>query len=223
MRASLVITSFNLGDYLPDALDSARDQTRPFEEIVVVDDGSTDDTRQVAEAFGVRVLRISNRGWASARNAGALATVGEAICFLDADDWLYPGYLEHALPEMDCDGCEDIGVVAVGLDADGVTVQGGYWPPPSNGDVASLPDRNCIWSSSLIRRAALVECGGFNHHAGPVCDWDLWVDITKRGWKVAAVDLALYHWRDRPDGMHQSIDWAAAATVLRRNHPEVFA
>lgn len=221
MRASVVIPCYGLAEYLPDALDSVLDQERPFDEVVIVDDGAPDsvEIQAIARSFGARCLSISNRGWASARNAGLLASTGEALCFLDADDWLMPEYLSLTLPLIEE---ERVGVVAVGLEADGVTVAGGYWPAPDATKLAGLPWANCVWSASLVRREALVECGGFNHRAGNICDWDVWIDIQKRGWSFESVDKPLYHWRDRSDGMHVGIDDTQARKVLRRNHSEVY-
>ena len=66
MRASLVITCYELAEYLPTALESAQAQSRPFDEVVVVDDGSSQEiaVARTCIRFGVRALRISNRGWA---------------------------------------------------------------------------------------------------------------------------------------------------------------
>jgi len=86
---SVVIPSYNNADYLGDALDSVGRQVLPANEIIVIDDGSTDETAVVASAFDVIYLRQENAGAAAARNRGVAAAQGEFIVFLDADDlWL---------------------------------------------------------------------------------------------------------------------------------------
>lgn len=89
---SVVINNYNYARFLPDAIDSALGQTYPQVEVVVVDDGSTDNSREVISSYGDRVIPVfkENGGHASAFNAGFRASHGEIIIFLDADDALLP-------------------------------------------------------------------------------------------------------------------------------------
>lgn len=97
-RFSVVVPAFNSAVTLARAIESVRGQTWPAYEIIVVDDGSTDATAEVAGSFdGVRVIRQANRGVAVARNAGVVAATGDWLAFLDADDWYTPDRLRlHA-------------------------------------------------------------------------------------------------------------------------------
>jgi glycosyltransferase involved in cell wall biosynthesis len=96
--ASIIITNFNYGRFLSEAIESALSQTYPDTEVIVVDDGSTDNSREVIERFAGRVRPVmkENGGQASAFNAGFEASRGEVIVFLDADDYLLPGAVEEA-------------------------------------------------------------------------------------------------------------------------------
>jgi glycosyltransferase involved in cell wall biosynthesis/SAM-dependent methyltransferase len=95
---ALVITSYNHGHFLADAIESALAQTRSFGEIIVVDDGSNDDTAEVAARYpSVRCIRQSNQGLAAARNTGLRAAVSTFIVFLDADDRLHSIAVEEGL------------------------------------------------------------------------------------------------------------------------------
>lgn len=91
-RFSVVIPAFNAAATLARAIESVRRQSWPAHEIIVVDDGSTDATPEIARQFGdsVRLIRQPNRGVAAARNAGAAAAGGDWLAFLDADDWYAP-------------------------------------------------------------------------------------------------------------------------------------
>src|SRR5579864_5011090 len=84
---SVLINNHNYGRYLKAAIDSALDQTYPAVEIVVVDDGSTDNSRELIAAYGGRVIPVlqANGGQGSAFNAGVAASRGDILCFLDAD------------------------------------------------------------------------------------------------------------------------------------------
>ncbi len=97
-RFSVVIPAFNSAATLARAIESVRAQTWPAHEILVVDDGSTDATAEVAAGFdGVRLIRQKNSGVSVARNAGAAAATGDWLAFLDADDWYAPDRLRlHA-------------------------------------------------------------------------------------------------------------------------------
>lgn len=96
-RFSVVIPVFNAATTLARAIESARAQSWPAHEIIVVDDGSTDATAAVARRFGeaVRLIQQPNRGVAAARNAGAAAATGDWLAFLDADDWYAPDRIER--------------------------------------------------------------------------------------------------------------------------------
>jgi hypothetical protein len=97
--ASIVISSYNYGRFLPDAIDSALGQTYPRTEVIVVDDGSADNSREVIAGYGERVLPVwkDNGGQASALNAGYKASQGEVVFFVDSDDMLLPTAVEKAL------------------------------------------------------------------------------------------------------------------------------
>jgi glycosyltransferase involved in cell wall biosynthesis len=92
---SVVIPCYNHGKYLREAVESVQRQTYPAIEVIVVDDGSTDDTKAVAGSIGnVTYVYQENQGLSAARNTGIRHSQGELLVFLDADDWLYPDALE---------------------------------------------------------------------------------------------------------------------------------
>jgi glycosyltransferase involved in cell wall biosynthesis len=93
---SVVIPAYNTADTLGEAIDSVLAQTRQDFEIIVVDDGSSDDTAAVAEGFGdrrIRVYRQENAGPSAARNRGIAEALGEYVSSLDSDDLWLPDYL----------------------------------------------------------------------------------------------------------------------------------
>jgi glycosyltransferase involved in cell wall biosynthesis len=113
MKTTCIIDSFNYSKFLVEAINSAKNQTVPFDEIVIVDDASTDDSAQILkEKFSedpqiTLVLKEKNEGQLSAFNEGFIASTGDVIFFLDSDDIYEPNYLEEALKvyneNKDCD------------------------------------------------------------------------------------------------------------------------
>lgn len=94
---SIIIANYNYARFLGEAIQSALDQTYPAVEVLLVDDGSTDDSLAVAARYPVRVLPQPNGGVSAARNAGARASRGEYLLFLDADDLFEPATVERLL------------------------------------------------------------------------------------------------------------------------------
>jgi glycosyltransferase involved in cell wall biosynthesis len=95
---SIIISNYNYGRFLGQAIDSALGQTCPGTEVVVVDDGSTDESRDIIARYARRVVPVlkENGGQASAFNAGLAASRGRVVIFLDSDDWLTPTAAAHA-------------------------------------------------------------------------------------------------------------------------------
>jgi glycosyltransferase involved in cell wall biosynthesis len=97
--ASVVINNYNYGRFLRDAIESALRQTYSRTEIIIVDDGSTDNSREIIETYGRQVIPVlkQNGGQASAINAGLTVSRGDVVCFLDADDTLLPTAVEKSV------------------------------------------------------------------------------------------------------------------------------
>lgn len=89
---SIIINNFNYANFISQAIDSAINQTYPLVEIIVVDDGSTDNSLNIIDSYGDRVICVTkaNGGQASSINAGVAVSKGDIICFLDSDDVFYP-------------------------------------------------------------------------------------------------------------------------------------
>ena len=96
LTASIIVNNYNYGRFLAEAIDSALAQTYPNVEVIVVDDGSTDNSREIIAGYGNRIIPVlkENGGQGSALNAGFAASTGDLILFLDADDVLYPNAIE---------------------------------------------------------------------------------------------------------------------------------
>ena len=192
---SVVIPCFELGEFVAAAVDSVRAQTRPPDELVVVDDGSRDahtlGELERLRAEGVRVMRQDNAGAPAARNNGIAATCGDFVLCLDADDLLLPTYLERTVPRLETSA--GAGMVATQVELFG-EVRGTWRPGPFS--LTSMLSRNCIPSASLFRRRCWEQVGGYRDL--PACqDWDFWLSMVERGWEWVVVDEVLYRYRRR--------------------------
>jgi len=105
----MVVNNYNYGQFLPEAINSALNQTYPHTEVIVVDDGSTDNSREIIASYGDQIVPVlkENGGQASAFNAGFAASQGEIICFLDSDDIFLPNKVAEVVIAFERHG--DIG------------------------------------------------------------------------------------------------------------------
>lgn len=222
MGASCIIPCYNLGRFLENAVHSALEQTRSFDEIIVIDDGSTDETPEVMDQLpsGVTCLSTKNQGYAKTRNLGARIAKGGVLVFLDADDWLFSNYVTEVVSVFNHNSA--IGVVCPQVEADGVTVAGGVWPAPSNDSLEQLLQTNYVWAASGVLARAFWDAGGFLPSMEPAADWALWVKLRSIGWRIRGIDKVLWHWRDRPDGLHMTIDDNVIRGRMQREFFELY-
>ncbi len=202
-KVSVVIPCFNHGEFLPEAVASVAASTeRDDVEIIVVDDGSTDErTRTETDrliARGTTVIRQENQGLAAARNAAILASQGQYIFPLDADDHIRPGCLDHGIRILDAD--PRVGVVYG--DGEFFGVRTGRWRAgPFNPN--QLMQWNYIACCALFRRSVWEQNCGYDGTM-PVQgyeDWDLWLGAFEHGWQFAYVPEIFFDYRVATESM----------------------
>jgi glycosyltransferase involved in cell wall biosynthesis len=190
ISVSVVIPAYNAQATLARALESVLAQTRPADEIIVVDDASTDGTAALATSYaGHRVILLSRpecRGAAAARNAGIRAANGTWIAFLDADDEWLPGKLERqaaavsAAREASFVFCASEEFSPGGRSL-GDTFRG---DPVTTGSEAwkALLACNFVQTSTVVaRRALLLQLGGFDETLKVAEDQDMWIRLALAG------------------------------------------
>lgn len=203
--ASIVIPCFDQAKFLTDSLTSAVMQTVPPIEVLVIDDGSSEDVAKAVDRIDdngvdVRCLRVANRGLPGARNTGLMNARSVGFLPLDADDWIELTYLEKTLPLL-----ANNDVVCVGLQEHGVRT-GTYMPGCDIGFAGLTYEAervsNRLFYCSLFRTEFLQNLGGYNGRMiHGYEDWDLWIDVMKREAKMAAVEEVLFHYRTRQGSM----------------------
>lgn len=182
---SVVIPNHNYAAYVGDAVRSVHAQRDASVEVVVVDNGSTDDSLDVLRQFGdtIRVVVQSNLGQSGARNAGVLAARGEFVAFLDADDSWLPTKLERCLAAFDRDPTIDFVCHDETVSRDGAVLRTARYGRALDGLYERLLfEGNAVSTSAVVvRRAKLAEVGGFREDPrfDTVEDYDLWMRLAK--------------------------------------------
>jgi glycosyltransferase involved in cell wall biosynthesis len=218
-RVSVVIPTYQHGRYLGRAVASVRAQGRDDLEIVVVDDGSTDETpRVLAELAGpdLRAIRVSHAGRTAARNRGIRESRGEWVAFLDADDRWLPGKLDAQMRALARAG-----------DAAAFTY-GGSAMVDDDGEVRSLrpatpacTPATLVWgnqvptSSVVARRSALTAVGLFDESLPSLSeDWDLWLRLATAGEAVPVEEIVIAERLSRFDDKYSVRDLERATVHL---------
>jgi glycosyltransferase involved in cell wall biosynthesis len=185
---SVIIPAFDAAAFLPDAVASIRRQGTGGVEIVVVDDGSTDDTAAVARSLGadIRVIEVAHGGPAQARNAGVAAAGGEVITFLDADDVWPDGSLATRLSRLARDPAVD---VVLGLTQAMVRRGDGDFEPL--GEPWHCPLVGC----GAYRRRALDAVGLFDETLLQSEDLDWFLRMRERDVPTARIEDVTLHYR----------------------------
>lgn len=217
MKISVVIPSYNQAEYLEDAIESVYNQTHPAHEIIIVDDGSTDASLEIAKRYEfrdfpmiespVRVIQQVNKGLPSARNTGIMNATGEYIFFLDADDTIVEDCLEK------------IHLAILQTGADIVAPSFKCFGKNSDEIIISLPtmpelmQSNRLGYFSAIRRSALLECGGYSPRmTWGYEDYHLWFDLFSRGKTLAVIQEPIVNYRVKEQSM---------ITVAQSHHDEL--
>ena len=218
---SVVITTYNDSQFLPEAIESALAQTVPPDEVIVVDDGSTDDPGAVVSRYpNVRLIRQANQGLAAARNTGWRAACGRYLVFLDADDRLMSKALASNLHRFD--QRPDCAFVYGGFRY--IDARGRYLPTPPPklaGEDAyeSFLRDNCVamHATVMYRRDRLEEAGGFDARLRRCEDYELYLRLTRRYPVAAAVEpIAEYRRHGGNMSLNYPLMLEALLAVLRR-------
>ena len=184
---TVIVPAYNYAEFIEQALDSALAQTCANLEVLVIDDGSTDQTPAVLRRYAarVRVITQDNCGLAAARNVGLREASHDLVAFLDADDRLLPGMLSLLHGTLALMG-RDYALVAANhcyIDASGRPLDKQMRGPGETVDVTRddllLRNRFAV-CSVLARRDALLALGGFDENLPRAEDRDLWLRVAER-------------------------------------------
>lgn len=220
---SVVTATYNMAHYLPLAIQSVLAQTYENFELLIVDDGSMDNTREVVKAFldnaQVKYLVQKNKGQAAAKNRGILESSGEYIAFLDADDMWAPEKLELQVPLFA--SSENLGVVYSRLAC--IDQSGSYLGVANNelfrGRISErLLNHNFVgFSTAVVKKECFDRLGGFNENYRMAIDYDLWLRFSTQ-YEFDYVDLPLLYYRWWPGQLSQNFSkqrYLCAIDIMR--------
>lgn len=209
---TLVIPVYNQEDYLSEAIESALEQTVKFQEIIVVDDGSTDNSGKIADKYlgQVKVIHQVNKGLASARNTGIMNARTEYVCFLDADDILMETFSDKISQKIFETGAD---VIAPSFREFGMSNREVILM--NNPKIADFKEANRVGYCTAIRKSALLEIGGYS----PRMTWGyedlhLWFNLLNRDRKIVTIPEVLWMYRVKKESM---------ITTAQKYHDELMA
>lgn len=230
---SVIVPVYNGAATIASTLRSVFAQTWLDFELIVVDDGSIDDTVAVVDAFTggggslakqnrrLRLVSQTNQGQAIARNRGIAESRGEFVAFLDADDWWLPQKLEWQLAALRADPAAGLAYCWTELVDNAGQPTGNRVSSPFAGWAYApllVTDFVASGSNPLVRRSALEAVGGFNPARVPSEDWDLWLRLAQR-YPLALVPEPLVLYRQRPTSSSDNV-WRqeAVSVAIIREH-----
>lgn len=226
---SIVVACYNYAHFLPETIASVIDQTYQNWELILVNDGSTDNTLEVAESLiaahpdrQIRLITQQNKRLAGARNTGIRAAQGQYILPLDADDLIEPTMLAKCVGILDC--APHLSMVYT--DQTHFDEQGNTWAAHSlDWNYAEELSYNQVCVCCLFRRAMWEEVGGYREDCVGAEDWDFWIKCGERGHLGWRIPEQLFRYRKH--GASLSVtdaprhDYLKADLIL--HHPHLYA
>lgn len=226
-KVSIIIPCFNQEQYVSDAINSALNQTYKNIEIVIINDASADNSKEVIENFAKKYKNIiflnneENKGVVYSRNTAIEASSGEYILPLDGDDKIEPTYVEKAVKILDNN--PDIGIVYCKAKLFGK--KHGEWKLPEFSETEILY-QNCIFCSSLFRKSDFEKVGKYKSYMKDgLEDWDLWLSFIEAGLKVHKIDEFLFNYRKTNTSTRNDMPWKKAKKLrleIFKNHTPLY-
>ena len=221
---SVVILCHNYGRFLADAIESALGQTHAPLEVIIIDDGSTDDTHAVASRYApkIEILRQPNLGLVESHNRGLSEAVGDYVTRLDADDVFRPSYVEKLLTALVQEPRAAYAYSAMEYFGarSGVFRARPFSP-------ALLLAGNFVNSSALVRRSDALAVGGFHaNEEGAFEDWDFVLRLLELGKRGVAVQEPLLRYRQHEEPSRNPRTWGKVrrtSRVVSSAHPDLYA
>jgi len=210
---SIIIPCFNQAIYLHDCLDSILQQSFSDWEAIVVNDGSSDDTNNVAKTYcqkdsRIKLIEKQNGGLSSARNFGIQHATGDWLLFLDADDMLMNHHFQEAAQLISSK--PDVNLIQTGyhhMNEDGKQILHSVMPSNNQDLLPTILTQNIGPVHTLIvRRSIILKMQGFDETLNSCEDWDMWIRVAKFGIKKESINKALVGYRLASNSMSRNAE-----------------
>lgn len=224
---SVIIPCYNQGRFLSDTLDSVLAQTYENWEAIIVNDGSTDNTSEVADQYCAKDQRFKyiyqpNAGLSAARNTGVSNSNGIYILPLDSDDKIAPRYMELAIEAFIANNKLKVVYCRAAL----FGIKKGEWKLPKF-SIERMLGRNCIFCSAFYKREDFDKIGGYNTNMKyGFEDWDFWLSMLEDDKQVYQIDEILFFYRIRKRSMARMLNQEKMAYLRHQiweNHKVLFS
>lgn len=220
---SVIIPCYNQEQYLQEAVDSVLASTYENIEIIIVDDGSTENTKflETFYASKTKIIHQENQRLSIARNNGIKQSLGEYILPLDADDKIHPEYIEKAVNILETQS--NIGIVY--CEAEFFGEKKGKWKLKKY----KFPDilwRNVIFCSAMFRKSDWEKTGGYKKEM-KFCfeDWEFWITLIENGAGVYQIPETLFYYRQNVSSMSKNVQNKKFDMIKQiiKLHPNLYA
>ncbi|MEA9413103.1 glycosyltransferase family A protein [Flavobacterium sp. PL02] len=206
-KVSIIVPCYNQAQYLDEALQSVLDQTYKNWECIIINDGSPDNTTEIAENWIAKDKRFKyyyqeNAGVSSARNLGITNALGEYILPIDGDDKIAKDYINHAIEAFE----KDISLKVVYCKAEKFGDETGNWnlAPFS---LKALALDNMIFCSAVYRKRDWELVGGYDDNMQEgLEDWEFWIAFLKNGGNVLCLDITGFYYRIKLVSRQKKLD-----------------
>lgn len=204
---SVILTCYNQEKYLAEALDSVLNQTYPNWECIILNDGSTDGSEEVAKRYASKDKRFiyvyqNNQGVVAARNNAIKISKGDYILPLDGDDMISSDYIKLATDVLD----NNKDVILVSCNVERFGKESGFLPLPDL-NIRNILRSGCCVSSSMYRREMYESVGGYKEYMSEGWeDWEFFISLLETGGKVYKLNQILFFYRILQNSRDRKID-----------------
>lgn len=226
IKVSVIVPCYNYGVFIAECLNSIKSQTFKEWECIVVDNASTDNTKDVVKKFvdednRFKYIFTEVKGVSHARNLGVSQSSGKYILPVDADDKIHPALIEKALSVHESN--EQIMVVY--SDAELFGNSSGTWILPEY-SFKSLLIENSIFCTAMYKRVDFDKVKGYNENMKEGFeDWDFWISMLVGGGKVYKIPEVLFYYRIRENSRNSSLDHSKQLRLRElvfKNHQRIY-
>lgn len=215
-KVSVIITSYNKGEYLSEAIDSVLSQTFNNYELIIIDDGSSDNSREIIDSYHIKNSQIKpiyqeNIGVIKTRNKAINIATGEYIVQLDGDDKIHKDFLSWTVPELDQN--PKTGIIFCQTEFFGK--KSGVWNLGEY-NIQSQLTSNLIVISALFRKNDFDKTQGYSDQFNEgLEDWDFWLSLIETGVEVKEIKKVGFYYRIIDNSRNQGYS-ASTETKLKR-------